>query len=197
MTGLQAAILAACEAELLTGRRWGQPPAIYFLNVQRHGPALRRAKLPAGFWHTHERPAGALAALADRAGIWAPVLQAAAPPALYGIGFAAEAWEILTMPDDSDAKRRQDHIDAQEHRLYARPDRAEIATLVAVDRAGLTYSCSRRRDTGTLEREMLRRDPEHSALGVVPDALDQLVQSMLGVMLPPRPEEPEFFRAAP
>jgi len=197
MTGkLQAAILAACEAELLT-QRWRQPPALYFLTLQRHGPGLRRARfLPPRFWHVWDRPVEGLAALADDAGEYAPLLQAAAPPALYGVGFMAEAWEVATEADDSAGKRRQDHLDAMAHRLFARPDRRELRTLVAVDRTGLTYTCSVHRDTGLAESLVLRRDPEHTALGAVPDALDSLVQSLLGVMLPPRPPDPEFFRQA-
>ena len=187
--GRPAAILAVIEAEVLTRRGWDQPPSLYFLSVRRHGPVLRRATLPPGIWRTAKRPADVLDALADAAGAGHGLLRAIVPPDLYGVGFMSEAWEVITEPDATEETRARNRADSLDHRLHTRPDRIEIRAFVAVDRAGLTYSSAVRRDTGRVSSEVLPREPDHTALGSIPESLDAIVWALLGVELPARPDE--------
>jgi hypothetical protein len=190
MGTLHDAILAACEAELRARDAWDEPPALYFLHLKRGEPVLHQLQAIPDYIWAWDRPAETLTRIADHAQHYARLLTAAAPDNLHGVGFRSEAWQLTTERDASAAERRRNHEDSTEHRIHARPDRVEIRTMSAVDRAGITYMAAQRRDDGEVTSVVLpKRIGESRAQGSVPGALDKLVTAFLGVQLGRRETE--------
>ena len=72
-------------------------------------------------------------------------------------------------------------------RLDSHPDRVESRCMYAVDRAGTTYSAMLVRGDGEVKRSVSYRKPGRPDFsGIIPNALDRLVTSLLGVDLPAR-----------
>lgn len=193
MSRLHDTILACALAEVTSRTEWDEPPALYFLRVERGEAALIAVPLPEVVWRMGP-VADVLESMARDAGELVPAYRGAMPSGLYGAGFRAEAWEVVTDQSASKAKRARDHRDAWTRRISERPDRTEIRTLTVVDRAGITYSAAVRRN-GETEAHILYRTVG-TMVGAVPDALDHMVTALLGVELGTRPDAPDeaFWR---
>ena len=131
-------------------------------------------------------PPRILERIADGLGNFSGLLQAGAPEGLHGAAFRSEMWEVHGDPADAAGLARAE-ADAKARRLYTRPDRIEVRSMWAVDRAGISYDVTMTRGTGEVRRQARWPKPGTPAItGAIPDALDKLVTALLGVEIPAR-----------
>lgn len=95
-------------------------------------------------------------------------------------------WQVRTGPPGGGDHEKAVE-DAGNRRLYAHPDRVEVRSIWAVDRAGISYDATVERGAGEVRRTARWPKPGSLAVtGAVPDALDRLVTTLLGVQMPAR-----------
>ena len=180
------AIADALVAEVKSRTEWDEAPALYTFYVESGRCRLAQIPLPEMVWAMDE-PARVLASFASAGLDEAVTLQAVAPPGLYGAAFRCEAWEVNGGKPGTD-QRRQALADSKARRLKDRPDRLEIRTIYGVDRGGVTYAAVQRRGETDVRRSIAYPKPGHWFAGTVPNALDRMVTSFLGVSMPARKE---------
>jgi hypothetical protein len=126
--------------------------------------------------------------MAASLGDFGPLLQAHAPEGLHGAAFRCESWMVA---EGAPGTPETDGIraDARAHRLHMRPDRIEARTMLAVDRAGITYSAAQVRGQDDVRTSVTYPGPGKPGVsGTVPSALDAIVTALLGVGIPARPD---------
>lgn len=171
------------------GRGWDAPPELHFLYVERGEPRLSACELEPQFWAQAPRPPMVLVAMGRRSEAFAPLLQMAAPPGLFGMAFLCEIYMVRTEPGASAETRRRNDADHRAHRLHTRPDAVEMRALFAVDRGGVSYQATVERGTGKRESCVWFPKPGGPGFtGDIPESLDKIVQAMTGVTLPERPD---------
>ena len=178
-------IVEALAAAVGSRSEWDEAPALGFVYVENGACRVSELPLPEAIWST-DRPPAVLARLAEGFGEWDDLLQDVAPEGLYGAAFRCEAWEISGGKPGT-AERSEAMADSAAHRLHVRPDRKEIRSIYAVDRAGITYSAVQRRGESNVRKSIAYPEPgKHGFSGTIPGALDLIVASLLGVSLPSR-----------
>lgn len=178
------AIAAEAAAELRRRREWDEAPQLYHLYVRSGRPAFVPVPLPAYLWLGSD-PADVLAYIADRYGKFTDLLRANAEPGLYGAAFRVEMWTAYAPAGDTAARRRL-AAEGAARRIYQRPDRAESRVLVAVDRGRVSYQAVQDRGSDEVDIKIFRPEPGRDLVGNIPDALDKIVATCLGVTLPER-----------
>ncbi len=184
MGRIPEAIADALVAEIKSRTEWDEAPALYTFYVESGRCRLAQIPLPEMVWSLAAPPA-VLASFADAGLDEAVTLQAVAPPGLYGAAFRCEAWEVDGGKPGTE-QRRQALADSKARRLNTRPDRVEVRSIYGVDRAGVTYSAVQRRGETGVRRSIAYPKPGHGFAGTIPNALDRLVTSFLGVSMPAR-----------
>jgi hypothetical protein len=182
------AIVAAMAEQLERRRHWDEPPALYWLHLERGRPKLRQVGIPDLMWALDRPPA-----VLGRIAVTMAAGRYRSPwPDLFGMAVRHEGWKVEVDPDAPDAKRVSRHVAAQsrEHLLHTRPDRIEARMFYAVDRAGWTYQAEQKRGQLRAERMAVPPASDPTITGAVVDALDLMVATMLGVTLPERVEPP-------
>lgn len=178
-----------CVAAEVGGGFWEEAPGLYFLNLSRDGPSLKRLDIPDRVWDSMP-PAAVLCMLAGRVAVLADMARAIAPRGLHGFAFRATAYGLFS--DEGTDPGLIDSYDeaAREERLHEHPDAVRLMMMYAVDRAGITYLATRRADTGEVERHVSYPHPGNpcGGAGLIPEALEALVSATLGTRMPPRPE---------
>ena len=104
MSGIPNAVASALAAEIRIRREWDEAPALYTLYVEGGRPRLRQIPVPSRMWAGP--PAQILLAMADGMAEFAPLLQSAAGPGLYGAAFRCEAWGVQAPQGDREALRK-------------------------------------------------------------------------------------------
>lgn len=188
MSKLRDAILAAAVAELEARIAWDEPPALYFIYLNDGSPRFSELLLPDEIWEA-DRPPQVLARMAASAGRHSDFLRPHVPPSLIGVAFRFEGWQVVVERDASEEAIARADLDARRHQIHQRPDRVEVRCIEAVDRAGTVYSAMFRRD-GAKDLHTSEK-----TTGTVPQALDSLLMSLLGVTLPGRPSDDDAWRA--
>lgn len=178
-------ILAALEAEARSREEWDETPGLYFLRVDGGGCEPRPLPVPDRYWAAGP-PGSVLSALADGLGRFSGTLRSVTPEGLYGAAFRSEMWEVRTGPPGG-----EDHDQAAamagERRLWQHPDRVEVRAIWAVDRGGVTYDVTLERKTGDVRRQVVYPKPGAPGFsGLIPEALDKIVTTLLGVQMPSR-----------
>ena len=186
MGRIPEAIADALVAEIKSRTEWDEAPALYTFYVENGQCRLAQIPVPEMLWSINEPPI-VLASLADAGLDGASLLQSAAPAGLYGAAFRCEAWEVDGGKPGTE-QRRQALADSKARRLKDRPDRFEIRSIYGVDRAGITYAAAQRRGETDVRRSIAYPKPGHGFAGTIPNALDRLVTSFLGVSMPARKE---------
>jgi hypothetical protein len=181
--GIPNAIAATLGAEIRKRREWDEAPALYTLYVEGGRPRLGQIPVPGRMWAGP--PAQILLAMADGMAEFAPLLQSAAGPGLYGAAFRCEAWGVQAPQGDREALRQM-IADGNGRRISTRPDRVEVRQLWAVDRARTTYMASQERGSDEVVTDFRQPDPGMDHTGDIFTALDGLVSAFLGVTLPGR-----------
>ena len=185
MGRIPEAIADLLVAEIKSRTEWDEPPQLSTLYAGAGQPRLAKIPLPDEAWAA-AGPAEVLTAVADAVTKGAPILQTVVPAGLYGVAFRCEAWQLTGVPGTEHA--RQAMRDARAHRLKTRPDRIEIRSIFAVDRAGVNYVAVQERGRDDVLRDIRYPKPGQEPSGAIPDALDRLVAAFLGVSLPGRRE---------
>ena len=188
MASVHDAIVAAMAEQLERRRHWDEPPALYWLHLERGRPKLRQVGIPDLMWALDRPPA-----VLGRIAVTMAAGRYRSPwPDLFGMAVRHEGWKVEVDPDAPDAKRVSRHVAAQsrEHLLHTRPDRIEARMFYAVDRAGWTYQAEQKRGQLRAERMAVPPASDPTITGAVVDALDLMVATMLGVTLPERVEPP-------
>jgi hypothetical protein len=182
MPSARQAVLEALSAEIARRTRWDEQPALYTLHLTRSHATLRQLPIHPAAWATGA-PAEVLAEIAaDLAG--APHAPAfLARPDLHGAAFFAEAWAV----DGPEQTQRAVALGS----AARSPDRVETRQLWAVDRARTTYEAWQARGRDQVNTAV-RTAPGPVAAGTIPEALDSLVRTALGVTLPKRLPPPAF-----
>lgn len=90
------------------------------------------------------------------------------PPDLLGWALASEAWMAFSTPDDPELTR-----DAENRRINERPDRVEVRTIMAVDKAERLYTFMRIRSDGDSITRVFGADEDG---GAIPEALIELIR---------------------
>jgi hypothetical protein len=88
--GIPKAIAGTLAAEIRKRREWDEAPCLYTLYVNGGRARLAPLPLPDHIWSGS--PPQVLLAMADQADFFAPLLQTAAGPGLYGAAFRCEVW---------------------------------------------------------------------------------------------------------
>ena len=188
MASVHDGIVAAMAEQLERRRHWDEPPALYWLHLERGRPKLRQVGIPDLMWALDRPPA-----VLGRIAVTMAAGRYRSPwPDLFGMAVRHEGWKVEVDPDAPDAKRVSRHVAAQsrEHLLHTRPDRIEARMFYAVDRAGWTYQAEQKRGQLRAERMAVPPASDPTITGAVVDALDLMVATMLGVTLPERVEPP-------
>jgi hypothetical protein len=181
-------IVAAMAEQLERRRHWDEPPALYWLHLERGRPKLRQVGIPDLMWSLDRPPA-----VLGRIAVTMAAGRYRSPwPDLFGMAVRHEGWKVEVDPDAPDAKAVSRRVAAQsrEHVLHTRPDRIEARMFYAVDRAGWTYQAEQKRGQLRAERMAVPPASDPTITGAVVDALDLMVATMLGVTLPERVEPP-------
>jgi hypothetical protein len=181
--GIPKAIAGTLAAEIRKRREWDEAPCLYTLYVNGGRARLAPLPLPDHIWSGS--PPQVLLAMADQADFFAPLLQTAAGPGLYGAAFRCEVWGVSAAASDPAAVRQMTE-DGNARRIHARPDRVELRQIWAVDRARVTYVASQERGSDEVETAVHIPEPGMDHTGNIPTALDRLVSAFLGVTMPGR-----------
>ncbi len=179
-------VMDTLVAEIEKRDEWDEPPALFFLYLE--GGKCRASALPVpdAIWAT-DAPPRVLARMADGLGEFPGLLSSVAPEGLHGAAFRCEAWAVSGGKPGS---RREREVTAasRARQLHVHPDRVESRCMYAVDRAGITYSAMLARGQRQVKPSVSYPKPgEPGFSGIIPNALDRLVMSLLGVELAARP----------
>ncbi len=173
----------AAEVESRTG--WDEPPALFFLYLEGGRCRASQLDLPEAYWDAAP-PAQVLRALAEGMGEFSGLLQSVAPEGLHGAALRCEMWEVDAGRPGS-ARFAGARAAARARELSRHPDRVEVRSMWAVDRAGISYDATLARGASEARRSASYPKPGVPGyVGVIPEALDRLVTALLGVSLPAR-----------
>jgi hypothetical protein len=179
-------VMGALVAEVEGRAGWDEAPALYFLYLKAGECHARQVPVPDAIWGI-DAPPRVLARLADGAGEFSGLLRSAAPEGLHGAAFRCEAWAVAGGKPGTD-REREVTAASRARRLHVHPDRVESRCMYAVDRAGITYSAMQARGEAEVQRSVSYPRPGRADFaGIIPEALDRLVMSLLGVELAARP----------
>lgn len=183
MGKVQERIAAALAAEVGSRACWDEPPALFWLALERGVPQLVPAPVAPGTWSLAP-PAAVLSGLADGCAEYAGPLQRSAPDGLHGAAFYSEIWTVMHRPDDTAGIARSTE-DARAHRIHERPDRVEARTMWAVDRAGTVYAALLRRGIDDVPLTQVEYPgPGRTIKGSIPASLERIVSAVLAVTMP-------------
>lgn len=184
-------LIAAALADVLRERTgWDEPPELCNLRVGAGQCEVRPIPLPTAVWASGP-PAEVLRQMAaDLKGgpAHVDVLRRHVPADLYGCAFRAEAWGVQARTGTPEAAECL--AAARARRLASHPDRIEIRTVWAVDRAGISYDAMQERGSDEVTSRVVYPSPgsPEGFAGTVFEALDDLVTALLGVTVPDRGE---------
>lgn len=187
--------IADLVADVVRSRTgWDEPPSLWFLYLERGEPRLSDLRVPEVMWH-RDRPADVLDLIAGAMEDDPGAYRGNVPAGLFGIGFMSEAWEIVLDRETSVSERMWAQLDAMNHVISERPDRIETRFMNVIDRAGIIYLASLRRDTGEMHhRHVIYPSPASKAQvlssGSVVDSIGRMLTVMLGVQMPERADPP-------
>lgn len=158
------------------GRDWDEPPALYVLRLRDWGPEARKIPLRDEAWdtgRTGRRITDTLHHFAQRLAANSPVVQRYTDLLMgdvHGVAFRHEGWAMPGLERDT-----------------ADPDRVEVRTFMAVDRAQVTYHAMLRRGEDRADRFIIypNRVKALDPSGSVIESLDMILAALTGG--PPRP----------
>lgn len=195
MNKLHEAIADVLAGELeRRGSDWDEPPALYVLRLRNWGPEARKIPLRDEAWDTERtglRITDILHGFAQRLATNSAVVKMYTDLLMgdvHGVAFRHEGWALPDLETLPDLERETAEMSAaaaggHSHSIWQHPDRVEVRTFMAVDRAQITYHAVLRRGEARAERFIIypNRINALDASGTVIESLDMILAALTGV----------------